>query len=99
MGKSILVIDTPENCGRCPFCKGLNACKIMKFLNGDKITTIYTVDKQIFDGTKPDWCPFKDMPEKKGSVGGPLPQYDTDMHYEIGWNDCLDHILNGGLTE
>lgn len=99
MGKSILVIDTPENCGRCPFCKGLNACKIMKFLNGDKITTIYTVDKQIFDGTKPGWCPFKDMPEKKGSIRGPLPQYDTDMHYEIGWNECIDQILNGGLTE
>lgn len=89
MGKSILVIDAPENCGRCPFCKGLNACKIMKFLNGDKITTIYTVDKQIFDGTRPDWCPLHDMTERADH-----PNYCDNGRYDKGWNDCLDHILN-----
>lgn len=94
MGKSILVMDTPECCEECPFCKGLNDCKVMKYLNGDKITTIYTVDKQIFDGTKPDWCPLQDAPEKKsidGLRGRPLLEAQF-----VGWNECIDRILNGG---
>lgn len=94
MGKSILVIDTPECCKECPFCKGLNACKVMKYLNGDKITTIYTVDKQIFDGTRPDWCPLQDAPKKRDSKD----YLDDDAEpYCSGWNDCLSKILNGGL--
>lgn len=91
MGKSILVIDTPVNCKSCPFCKGLNACKIMKFLSGDKITTIYTVDKQIFDGTKPNWCPLIDLPKKMAETS----RYGGNVYFAEGYNACIDKILKG----
>lgn len=65
MSKSILVIDTPENCEKRPFCRGWNVCKIMKYLKKEKIISVYTVDHQIFEGGKPDWCPIRDFPEKK----------------------------------
>ena len=42
--------------------------------------------------TKPNWCPLSPLPQKKGKHGE-LHEYDTDIHYEIGWNDCLDEIL------
>lgn len=63
MSKSILVIDTPENCESCPFCRGFNVCKAMKYLKREKIVSIYTVDHQIFEGVKPNWCPLEEMPD------------------------------------
>ena len=35
---------------------------------------------------------LKPMPSKKGKYGE-LNHYDTDIHYEIGWNDCINEIL------
>lgn len=55
MPKAVLVMDMPESCKKCVFCRGLNACKLKKYLAGDRICTIYTVDKQIMEGGKPDW--------------------------------------------
>lgn len=93
MNKSILVIDTPENCERCPFCRGWNVCKIMKYLNREKIISIYTVDHQIFEANKPDWCPLQPMPEKK-ALCGRYPQPDGILSsYTAGYNACIDKIL------
>lgn len=36
--------------------------------------------------------PLKPIPQKKGKHGE-INQYDTDIHYEIGWNDCLDTLI------
>lgn len=92
MSKSILVIDTPENCEKCPFCRGWNVCKIMKYLNGEKIISIYTVDHQIFEENKPDWCPLRGLPEKK-------EENKYHNSYEKGkvdgFNACIDEILKG----
>lgn len=90
MKKSMLVIDTPNSCKECPFCRGLNACKVMKYLNGDKITTIYTVDKQVMEGGKPDWCPLQDETEKKGE--NPYHN-ERESGYVDGWNECIDKIV------
>ncbi len=52
MSKSILVIDTPECCGKCPcFLEVATDCC---GVNG----------KDIDSHGKPDWCPLKDVPEK-----------------------------------
>lgn len=90
MGKSILVMETPNRCIECPchfaYDNGTVWCgKEDKELLADDIETF-----------KPDWCPLQDAPEKKGGIRGNLPEYDTDNHYEIGWNACIDQILNGG---
>lgn len=55
MIKSILVIDTPKNCRECKFSEyqGI-VCRAMglnkAYNNADN---------------KPDWCPLRDLPEKK----------------------------------
>ena len=64
MAKAVLVMDMPEDCKQCVFCRGLNACKLKKYLVRDKICTVYTVDKQIMEGGKPDWCPLRELPER-----------------------------------
>lgn len=51
MSKSVLVIDTPENCGKCKFisefwCRAMGGRRVP---NNDVI---------------PDWCPLKPLPEK-----------------------------------
>lgn len=55
MSKSVLVIDTPENCGKCKFisefwCRAMNGRRVP---NNDVI---------------PDWCPLKPLPEKMTGV-------------------------------
>lgn len=99
MAKAVLVMDMPEDCKQCVFCRGLNACKLKKYLVRDKICTVYTVDKQIMEGGKPYWCPLRELPEKMEvcgtynseyyAKGGKMPSYKT------GWNACLDEILGG----
>lgn len=102
MGKSILVMETPKRCMECQMCFHADDLSIGKFeykrLYSCRFAPSDAEDFYLPDisSTKPDWCPLQDMPERKGSIRGSLPKYDTDNHYEIGWNDCLDQILNGG---
>ena len=84
--KSVLVINTPKNCKECD-CHLWLVC----------VPADEDIDEYIdASKTKPDWCPLRPLPEKKGKHGE-LHEYDTDIHYEIGWNDCLDEIT--GETE
>ena len=105
MAKAVLVMDMPESCKKCVFCRGLNACKLKKYLVGDRICTIYTVDKQIMEGGKPDWCPLRELPEKTSFFEEMQKEKDagrfdgeTGCEYAnlvgkiTGWNACLDAI-------
>lgn len=80
MSKSILVIDTPENCVKCilyhyPSCR---CCITGRFQNN------------ISEDFKPDWCPLRNLPEKANH-----PDYCDNGRYDKGWNDCIDEILKG----
>lgn len=88
MAKAVLVMDMPEDCKQCVFCRGLNACKLKKYLVRDKICTVYTVDKQIMEGGKPDWCPLRELPERSDH-----PEHCDNGRFDAGWNGCLDEIL------
>lgn len=55
MSKSVLVIDTPENCGKCKFISGF-WCRAM---NGRRVPNNDVI---------PDWCPLKPLPEKMTGV-------------------------------
>ena len=90
MAKAVLVMDMPEDCKQCVFCRGLNACKLKKYLVRDKICTVYTVDKQIMEGGKPDWCPLRELPEKSDH-----PEHCDNGRFDAGWNGCLDAIEGG----
>lgn len=86
MGKSILVIDTTECCERCDLGIKEPQCDII-WCGYD-----YVGRPVSEKGKKPDWCPLHDAPQKKrqNSYHNKYEQGHTD-----GWNDCLDHILNG----
>ena len=91
MPKAVLVMDMPESCKKCVFCRGLNACKLNKYLVGDRICTIYTVDKQIMEGGKPDWCPLRELPEKMPELKAGYEDISTSIR-RVGWNACLDAL-------
>ncbi len=55
MSKSVLVIDTPENCGKCKFISGF-WCRAM---NGRRVPNNDVI---------PNWCPLKPLPEKMTEV-------------------------------
>lgn len=44
----------------------------------------------------PKDCPLQDAPKKKDKNAY---HNEHERGYVDGWNDCLDQILNGGLTE
>ena len=87
MSKSILIIDTPEDCYSCNLCKEDNQtyrpyCSI--------------VYRDIFyTPEKPDWCPLRPLPEKYDIEAERNKPHDRDYDWEFesGYNVCLDEIL------
>ena len=91
MDKSVLVIETPENCYDCPigqdcsniletslFCLGAGKC---------------VIDKEA--ATIPNWCPLKPLPERHIA---PKTATGYEIGYEDGWKIttikcrvCLSH--------
>ena len=90
MRKSVLVIDTPENCLDCQFCheldEGVEAC--CSISDDDKDTSLMKkIDCEYgYCQGKPDWCPLKELPNKKnwGEI------FNGNVK---GWNDCLKEII------
>ena len=76
--KSILVIDTPNNCAEC---------KLM-YLQGIGESICNAVDWE----RRPEWCPLKQMPFKLDAHGY-LDVGNEDGLYEKGWNACIDEIV------
>lgn len=83
MSKAVLVMDMPESCDKCPI---KNIIDYGKWCVGYDNTFIDTYPE------KPSWCPLQPIPERKGKHSE-LNVYDTDNHYKIGWNACIDEIL------
>ena len=79
MNKSVLVIDTPENCGKCKFisefwCKAMGGRRV---LNNDVI---------------PNWCPLKPLPERKEYIV-PIDNVESQKDIiAVGWNACINKI-------
>ncbi len=81
MAKAVLVMDIPEQvCQKCTLCYETE--------NDDKYMCC-AVGKLLPDGEKPDWCPLRELPEKKELTYNNLCA-DNKVS---GWNDCLDEIL------
>lgn len=83
MSKSVLVIDTPENCGKCKFisefwCRAMNGRRVP---NNDVI---------------PNWCPLKPLPEKN-TTENDMTDYQCGM--VDGRNQCIDEITGGEVDE
>lgn len=90
MSKSILVMDTPENCGECPcFLEVATDCC---GVNG----------KDIEGRGKPAWCPIRDFPKRKmliGIDGASSALEIRERGRQEGFNACIDEILKGDGAE
>ena len=95
--KSVLVIDTPNNCNECRFCKHeypYPYCRI-------------TINSMNNLNIKPDWCPLSPLPEKTDlqpyidAITKDIENDDYSLnnvslyHYARGWNACREAILKG----
>lgn len=62
MGKSVIIIDTPQRCIDCPFSDddyiGL-CCNVYTYKN---------ISLNAAMAGKPDWCPLQELPEPKAEV-------------------------------
>lgn len=92
MAKAILVMDMPESCFGCNFlyCDGdtnLDSCQAREKAR--------PVDSATYE--KPDWCPLRELPEKIPDLEHGYENVDKSI-IRIGWNACLDTILENGLS-
>ena len=83
MSKSVLVIDTPENCGKCKFISGFwcRATGDRRVPNNDVV---------------PVWCPLNPLPEKDMESYF-LDEFGYG--YSTGWNACIDAITGGDYDD
>lgn len=95
MSKSVLVIDTPENCYDCPFGTDYcgdseyeGCCELAECLDSDM--RLITEEHYDYESeSRPDWCPLKPLPEEDYENHYPNKWMDG---YTNGWNDCLKEI-------
>lgn len=89
MSKSILVIDTPDNCWNCPLIiKKENGCRACLITN----CTLMSRDNKFL------WCPLKLMPEPYDlTIPCSDPHYEQD--FECGYNQCIEDFLNGDQND
>lgn len=94
MSKSVLVIDTPENCLDCRFCyeldEGVEACCSISDDDEDASLMKKIDCEHGYCQGKPDWCPLMDLPEKY-NFDDQYDEYYTG--YRDGWNRCLEEIV------
>ena len=84
--KSILVIDTPNNCEECNIIY-LQRC-------GES-----TCDSSDWS-RRPSWCPLRPLPPRKNNNESEMVGcLQMDIGYTLGWNSCLDEIVGDNNDE
>lgn len=85
--KAVLVMDTTNCCDECILSSIAYDSELFEEGECYCIIQMKSVD-DIAEGSKPDWCPLKPMPEKI--------KFDSLINgsYEQGWNDYIDEICN-----
>lgn len=82
MAKAIFVMDMPECCIDC--CCGYFE-RYAKELN----LVCGATGEDANNVAKPDWCPLRELPEKKERIVGG----HGERMFRAGFNACLDEIL------
>lgn len=82
MSKAVLVLDMPEGCNDCV----LNNYHFCDVTNENIESYIY----DIMEVDKPNWCPLKELPDKRyhSAYGVPI-----EMSEDKIWNECISKIL------
>ena len=88
MNKSILIIDTPESCSKCPLFHGYYSdmtCGANDF----------GINYPYPDTFRQKWCPLKPLPEKYDIEEEMKKPHDRDCTWEFegGYNACIDELL------
>jgi len=91
MRKSVLIMDTPDSCCDCRFCRELDegieaCCELME--DEDDSTCCRMIETEFgYCQEKPIWCPLKELPERR--------KYSEEFFNGNvkGWNDCLGKIV------
>lgn len=87
MSKGYILVDMPEKCSQCNFWFGKATAPVEY--------RCMAKQRQLENLTeKPDWCPIRELPEKKEPTQFPisplLPWQYTE--YDKGWNACLEQM-------
>ena len=101
MSKSVLVIDTPENCYDCPF--GTAYCGELEYVGYCELADCLDYDvilmtEEHYDcesKSRPEWCPLKPLPEKMTGVAST----DHWDRIKAGWNGCINKITGGNYDD
>lgn len=94
MNKSVLIMSTPKGCFACPFHMADFNFNLCLATRNDSIRTISKVSHEGFKklAGRPDWCPLKELPEKK-LYTAPERNYELQKDlFAVGWNACLRKI-------
>ena len=84
MNKAILVIDMPSSCKECMMTyTGYHSdfCFVTRNIPSD-------VGHYVFTNTKPNWCPLKEVPDRKV-----VDWLADNAGWSCGWNACIEEIL------
>lgn len=93
MPKAVLIMDMPECCADCQLAdddpSGLYCVPADKYYDGEESTE-----------DRASWCPLRELPEREtemtdaDDLGNDYVRGTMD-----GWNNCLDTILENGLSD
>lgn len=88
MAKAVLVMNMPECCADCPCSFFERDNPILNLICGVTQEDAYNVGK-------PDWCPLRELPEKKERRIG---EHGERM-FRAGFNACLNEIMRQGMSD
>lgn len=97
MGKSVLVIDTPEMCMGCPFAWPVDNYSFVCIIAYDEDGDYKAISDDSYGKKVEYWCPLKPLPEKMEMIGKYNQEYFQKggkmPSYKAGWNACIDEII------
>lgn len=90
MPKAVLIMNMPEKCADCPLRDSVKKGYVICF------STLESLSETDYYDKKPDWCPLRELPEKKETVHSQecyTNGYWSD-EMKAGWNVCLKKIVD-----
>lgn len=93
MGKSILVIDTPNNCASCQM-SNINLYDMSKGGIYCQLNVRQDIPWEYTRNSRPDWCPLQELPEKKEITDDNL-SLSVETVWNKAWNACIGKIMKG----
>ncbi|WP_288682245.1 hypothetical protein [uncultured Eubacterium sp.] len=109
MNKSVLVLDTPNSCSQCNFCREVEdvyvescdseACCTVMFDPNDTDLYRMILTKDKYKKEKPEWCPLKEFPERSNTQQGAYELDEYCSGYDDGWNEFRKEILGETIYE